>query len=418
MAAVDRGGPPAPPLLTVAEAVGLVLERVAALPTARRPLARALGLRLAEAVEADIDLPPFDKSLVDGYAIRSADLHGSGPFRVIEEVAAGRVPTRAIGPGEATAIMTGAPIPEGADAVVMVERARSSGEGLVHLDDPSSAPGRNVLPLGRELRRGEVVARPGDRLRPASLGLLASVGRAEVLVTPRARAAIVPTGDELVEPDWTPGPGQIRNSNGPLLRALVESCGAEADLRPIAPDEPTALRAALRDGLAADILIVTGGVSAGRRDLVPGALESLGVVRVFHKVRLKPGKPAWFGVGPSSADRPGPPVFGLPGNPVGAAVAFLLFVRPALDAMQGRVPARPYVVEGELASAFAHRGDRPTYQPARWLDGGGVDPLPWAGSADLRAVAGADGFAIFPEGDRDHPAGSPIQFLRGDWPGD
>ena len=206
------------------------------------------------------------------------------------------------------------------------------------------------------MRAGEVVLTAGTILKPAHLGVLASVGRTPVRVV-RPQVAIVPTGDELVEPDQIPGPGQIRNSNAMMLRALAMEEGAEAESLPTAPDEADELRRILQNGLDSDVLMITGGVSAGQRDLVPAVLEELGVRCVFHKVRLKPGKPIWFGVGGPRAGRPGPLVFGLPGNPVSGLVGFLLFVRPAFAALAGTGIARGNTGRGPLeAGLSASRG--------------------------------------------------------------
>jgi molybdopterin molybdotransferase len=255
-------------------------------------------------------------------------------------------------------------------------------------------------------------------LGPARLGVLASVGRTEVDVVPRPRVAIVSTGDELVEPGQSPGPGQIRNSNAVMLHGLVLETEGVAETLPIARDDPAALREILGRGLGADVLVISGGVSAGQRDLVPAALESLGATRVFHKVRLKPGKPLWFGTGPGRGARPGALVFGLPGNPVSGLVGFLVFVRPSLSALagKGRLPTKLHEVQ--LARGFAHRGDRPTYYPSRLVASGGhrpdlprVETLDWSGSADLCTAAQADGFAVFPAGDRDYTPGEIVAFL-------
>ncbi len=400
-------------MLTVEEALKAVLAHAAPLPPRAATLAEALGCTLAEDVTADIDLPPFAKALMDGYAVRASDLAGADRrLAVGEEITAGMTPTRPIGPREAASIMTGAPIPDGADAVVMVERTRREGDSVL-IDDPGVTAGRSVMPRGREMRAGEVVVARGEVLNAARLGVLASVGRAGVAVVPRPRVAVVSTGDELVNPDRFPGPGQIRNSNATMLRALATQAGAEAETFPIAPDEPVGLRAALARGLSADVLLVTGGVSAGNRDLVPGVLAALGVERVFHKVRLKPGKPLWFGVGPArDGGLPGPLVFGLPGNPVSGFVGFVLFARPALDALAAR-PGRPdHPVAARLATRFEHTGDRPTYHPARRRGDGSVEPLDgWAGSADLRTVARSDGFAVFPAGDRAYEPGEIVRFV-------
>lgn len=398
-------------MLTVEEALIAVLERSRPLPARTRALADALGCALAEDVAADRDSPPFDKALVDGYAVRASDLNGAARRLTIgEEITAGRVPTRPLNPGEAAIIMTGAPLPEGADAVVMIERTRREGAQVL-IDDPTVAAERNLLRRGREMRAGDIVLPRCQRLTPTQLGLLASVGKSEVLVVPRPKVAVVPTGDELVEPGQVPGPGQIRNSNAVMLQALARSADASAEVLPIAPDEPNRLREILRRGLASDILLITGGVSAGSRDLVPAALEELGVSCVFHKVRLKPGKPLWFGIGPPRGDDPGALVFGLPGNPVSGIVGFLLFARPALEALAGRDSRPTPFVQERLARPFVHSGDRPTYHPARRRDGL-IEPLQWAGSADLRTVAQADGFAIFPAGDHRYNAGDVVGFLR------
>jgi molybdopterin molybdotransferase len=402
-------------MLTVDEALRSVLAHARTLSPRREPLAGALGCILAEEVCADLDSPPFAKALVDGYAIRSADL-GSGHARllVVEEIPAGRTPARTLGRGEAALIMTGAPLPEGADTVVMIERTRRDGTDVL-IDEPSitPSPGRNVLPRAGEMKAGELVLSRGCTLNAPRLGLLASVGRTSTLVVPRPRVAVVSTGDELVEPDQVPGPGQIRNSNASLQSALAVSVGAGVETLPIAPDQPSALRTILARGLACDVVVITGGVSAGNRDLVPETLKYLEVSRVFHKVRLKPGKPIWFGVGPARGEEPSALVFGLPGNPVSGLVGFLLFVRPALNRLAGRSPVPQGLLRGKLSRPFDHKGDRPTYHPSRWSGGEEptVEPLDWAGSADLLTVARADGFALFPAGDRLHEQGEFVQFL-------
>jgi molybdopterin molybdotransferase len=409
-------------MLTVEEALKAVLDRARPLPPRRVPLAEALGCELGADVTADIDSPPFDKALVDGYAVRAGDLSGDPPYRlrVGEEIPAGRTPSRALASDEAASIMTGAPLPPGADSVVMVEHTRREG-GDVIIEPPSPIrAGQNRMEQGREMRAGEVVLCGGNELNPVRLGVLASVGCAYPWVRPRPLVRIVPTGDELVPPENVPGPGQIRNSNAILLGGLVERDGiGRAEILPIAPDDRAGLQGSLGDGLRADVLLVTGGVSAGKRDLVPGTLAELGVEAVFHKVRLKPGKPLLFGVGQARhGGLPGTLVFGLPGNPVSVLVGFLLFVRKALHVLRGydldvcyepceRLP---------LAGPFAHRGDRPTYHPANLVPGSDPDracvrPLSWAGSPDLRTVAYADGFAVFPAGDRDYAPGDAIEFL-------
>jgi molybdopterin molybdotransferase len=399
-------------MLTVDQAIDAILARCSPLPARSTPLIDALGLTLAEEIDADIDLPPFDKALMDGYAVRSADLAGRADrrFRITEEITAGRVPTRPIGEGEAARIMTGAPMPEGADAVVMVERSKVEGLDVV-LTGPVRA-GLNRLTRGREMQAGEILLSYGTTLDASKLGLIASAGRAEILAIPRPTVAVVPTGDELVPASKIPQPGQIRNSNGVMLAGLARSWGSrQAAEGSIAPDDPSKLRSVLEESLAgADVLLISGGVSAGSKDLVPETLVDLGVETVFHKVNVKPGKPLWFGVGAGRVDRPGILVFGLPGNPVSGVVCFLLFVRPALEALAGRTTKRTQLGSFCLGAPYQHQGDRPTYHPSRLVDGR-VFPLDWAGSADLRTVALADGFAAFPAGNAAYQAGDRVEFL-------
>jgi molybdopterin molybdotransferase len=399
-------------MLSLDQAIEVILSRCRPLPARSTPLIDALGLVLAEAIVADIDLPPFDKALMDGYAVRSADVAEPGErrFRVTEEIPAGWMPTRPVLQGEAARIMTGAPLPSGADAVVMFERSRMEGDDVI-LNGPVRS-GQNRLTRGREMKAGETLLEPGTKIDAVKLALIASAGRGEVLAIPRPSVAVVPTGDELVSASEFPQPGQIRNSNGVMLAGLAHSLGfSEANQRPIAPDEPARLKSALRGVIEGwDVALISGGVSAGTKDLVPATLVDLGVEPVFHKVNVKPGKPLWFGVGPSRDGKPGGLVFGLPGNPVSGIVCFLLFVKPALEALAGRKPGLTQLKSFTLGAPFEHRGDRPTYHPARLIDGR-LFPLDWAGSADLRTVALADGFAAFPAGDATFQVGDPVFFL-------
>ena len=413
-----------PTLLSVAEAVALVLARAEPLPGRVMSLPETHGLILDEPIVADRDSPPFTKSLMDGYAVRSTDLTDPGEhrLRVVAAILAGQTADRAIEPGETTQIMTGAPLPPGADAVVPVERTRLDpiDPGVVVLTIAAPVPaGQFRLDQGREMHAGDVLLEAGTSIRGAKLGLLAASGQLGVKVIPWPSIGIVPTGDELVRFTDQPGPGQIRETNSLLLAGLIRDWGnPPITASPIIPDDPDPLAAALGEHLKLrSVLIVIGGVSAGVRDLVPETLVRLGVQPVFHKVAVKPGKPIWFGVGPPTprgrglVDRPGTLVFGLPGNPVSGVIGFLLFVRPALDALMGR-GKRPAPLEpARLAASFRHRGDRPTYHPVRF-DGGRLFPLPWAGSADLRTVALADGFAAFAAGDHDYQAGDEVGFLR------
>ena len=300
----------------------------------------------------------------------------------------------------------------------MVEKARLEGSTVI-LRGPVEA-GQNRLSRAREMRVGESLLVAGTQINPARLGLIASAGRSEVLAIPSPSLAVVPTGDELVPLNQVPGPGQIRNTNGVMLAGLARASGCRDVFEsPVAPDDPDLLRRSLARELGrtedsahgrVDILLISGGVSAGTKDLVPSTLIDLGVEPIFHKVNVKPGKPLWFGVEPRRANKPGTLVFGLPGNPVSGIVGFLLFVRPALEALTGRDPRRTQLASFPLGTTFDHRGDRPTYHPSR-LVVGRIIPLDWAGSADLRTVALADGFAAFPPGDRKFAIGEEIPFL-------
>ncbi|MGE3808647.1 MAG: gephyrin-like molybdotransferase Glp [Gemmataceae bacterium] len=313
-------------MISVSEGQRLVLERAAVRPAKSVQLGpEAIGLVLAEEVASDVDSPPYDKAMMDGYAFRHADLAaGKGRLHIIEEITAGKVPARTIGAGQAARIMTGAPIPQGADTVVMHERTRPADGDDVEIDDASLQPGKNIMLKAQEMKRGDIVLAPGTVLRGAELGVLASVGRASVQAHPAPRVAIVATGDELVDAPAAPGPGQIRNSNGPMLMALAQSAGAVPGYLGIARDQLDELRAKVKAGLESDLLVLSGGVSAGKLDLVPGVLAEFGVESIFHKVEMKPGKPVFFGTRGSTL------IFGLPGNPVSALVCFELFAAPAL----------------------------------------------------------------------------------------
>jgi molybdopterin molybdotransferase len=289
--------------------------------------------------------------------------------------------------------MTGAPIPDGADAVVQVERTRLLDDRTVYLEQVDPAPGQNLLPLGASLRVGDVVLCEGSELRPIEIGVLAEIGHGEVLAIPRPRVAVLPTGDELVDVSETPAPAQIRNSNGPLLSAAVAKAGGQPLEQEVARDDRELLRSAIERGLDADILILSGGVSAGKFDLVPEVLSELGVEPVFHKVALRPGKPLWFGVKRDGDRRV--LVFGLPGNPVSSFVCFELFARPAISALAGRGFRGLPVRRGRLTHEFRHQGDREAYLPARLttsVAGSETDLeiLPWQGSADLATLARAN----------------------------
>lgn len=419
---------------SVAQALEIVLQNAKPLSALTAPLGpETLGLVLAEDVMSDLDMPPFDKAMMDGFALRSADLRdGRAELAIVEEIPAGKTPTVAVNTGQASRIMTGAPIPQGADAIVMIERCEILPGQRVRVLEPRIHTRLNILERAKEMRVGETVLHAGARLRPQEFGLLATVGRTKVLVQPAPRVAILSTGDEIVEPHRKPGPGQIRNSNGPMLLAQVVRAGGAPKFLGIARDEPIDLRAKIAEGLQADVLILSGGVSAGKLDLVPGVLAELDVTALFHKVTMKPGKPVLFGIqnqpgaqatglsgdARSLALRAGGEhsrlVFGLPGNPVSSLVCFELFVRPAIRSLMALEPG-PQYVKATLTKDHPYRTDRPTYHPARLQltdTGWTVEPTAWFGSPDLRGILAANAFVLLPEGDHQHRVGDPLTVLR------
>ena len=399
-------------MITVEEALALVKYGALPLPSRRLPLSKVLGLRLRETIVSTVDSPPFDKSLLDGYAVLSND---PAPTRqVIEQVIAGGVPRHAVEPGTTINVMTGAPIPDGADAIVKHEDVDVN-KSQITMPAGGVPAGTGIIERGAAFHVGQEVLTIGKFLTPVDIALLAEVGRPEVTVTPRPRVAVLPTGNELVECGQPVGPGQICNSNGPMLLALLEAAHADSVNLGIGRDDPDELKQLMEQGLEADMLLVTGGVSAGTMDLVPDVLQDLGVKQVFHKVRMKPGKPVWFG----EFEREGRRrlVLGMPGNPVSTLVSFEIFVKPALRVLAGGEFVPPQPQRGVLTESLRHRGGRPTYYPSRIHSGDGeagrptVEPLPWRGSADLAALARANALAILPAGDYKLETGAEVDVL-------
>jgi molybdopterin molybdotransferase len=341
-------------VLDVETAQARVLERLAPMGREQVLLGDAHGRVLAEDVVAGRALPPWDNSAMDGYAVRAADCGRAGvTLRVVGVVAAGHAPAAALEAGTAVRIMTGAPVPAGADAIVMREYAEAIGEGAVRIDRAAQL-GEHIRRRGDDVREGETVLAGGTALGPGELGLCAALGRAQLAVHARPRVAIVSTGDELVEIDEVPGPGQIVNSNAYALAAMIREAGGLPWVFPNVADQPEALRAAFEQALAADAIVSTGGVSVGEFDYVKDAMSAVGLALDFWKVAMKPGKPVAFGM---AGRRPG---FGLPGNPASSMVSFELFVRPALRAMAGRKtglfrPRAEVVFEGTVQKGIGRR---------------------------------------------------------------
>lgn len=379
-------------MLSVDQALEIVLASVEPLGDEEIALADALFRVLAEDVAADGDVPPFDRSMMDGYAVRSADTAAApAVLRVAGQVRAGQMPERRVEQGDAIQIMTGAPMPAGADAVQQVEKTRLLADGRVEIGESVSA-GQHVARQGSETRKGSPVLERGRRVDPAAVAALATVGRGRLRAGRRPVVALLVTGDELVAVDEPPSGARIRNANEPALLAQIRAAGADALPLGVAPDDPGRIAAGVERGLAtADVLLLSGGVSAGAFDLVEAVLERLGVEILFERVAIKPGAPLVFG------RRGRTLVFGLPGNPVSAQVTFDVFVRPALFRLQqGRGGSRP-AVEVTLRAAARNRSRRRAYLPAivRSEPGGLFGyPLPSAGSADVFAHARANALLV------------------------
>lgn len=321
-------------LVEYPDAERLVLENTDRLPVEETPLGEALGLALAEDLRATVDSPPFDNSAVDGYAVRSADAEEGRTFRVVDEAPAGRPAEKGVGEGEAIKIFTGGVIPGGADAVVMVEN--TSGWGDSFELKKAASKGQNIREAGQDTREGEVILRAGTEVGAPEIALAATQGYGSLPVYRRPRVVVLSTGTELVEPG-TRGlsPGEIFDSNSYAVVAQAREAGAEARRHYAASDDAETLRGAIGEALeTADVVVTSGGVSVGEKDLVKSTMLDLGVEQVFWGVKFKPGKPLFYG------KRGGTRFFGLPGNPVSAMVCFDLFVRPALMAMMGREDGR------------------------------------------------------------------------------
>jgi molybdopterin molybdotransferase len=383
-------------VIPVETAQQIALDAVSALPAERRALLAAAGCVLAETVLAPISLPPFDNSAMDGYAVLADDTRGANAdaprvLRVTEAIPAGSSPARPLQPGWAARIMTGAPLPAGAEAVVKVEDTRPEGDAVAVLVE--AAPGENVRPAGEDLAAGEVALEAGTVLGPGELGLAAALGLTQLSVIRRPRVALLTTGAEVVEPGAALRPGAIYNSHRVALAAALSRAGAEVARVAHVPDDAAAIEQALRESVDCDLIITTGGVSMGDYDFVKVVLERLGEVR-FWQVRMKPGKPVAFGLAL------GRPVFALPGNPVSALVTFEVLVRPALRGLAGQRACFPPTVEATLSRDIAHQPGRREYVQAhtRWTEAGYVvTPSGQRGSAMLRATVGANSLLVIPE---------------------
>lgn len=380
---------------------------IAAVRALRGPLAtetvelsRACGRVLAQPMSADRDYPPFDRSIRDGFALRAEDVTPGATLRCIGEIKAGSGFDGVVGPGECVQIMTGAAVPAGADAVLMIEHVSMDGERVTF--SRAASRGQSIVARAKEARAGQQLLAPGTRMGYAEMALAGQVGSHRLSVFQRPRAAVLSTGDEVVDVSATPGPLQVRNGNSIALQTLAELAGAASESLGNAPDEKQELRRRIERGLEANLLIISGGVSMGKYDLVEMVLGELGTQFVFDSVAIRPGRPAVFGT------CRGKPVFGLPGNPVSTMVTFELFVVPAIDVLSGAEPRPLPIFRARLAHALHERSELTHFLPARVQTVRGepeVSALPWQGSGDMVAMAGSNAFLVVPPEKLDWEAG-------------
>jgi molybdopterin molybdotransferase len=381
--------------LTFDQARAVVAQRVAVTPptagnTEHVPLATAAGRVLAEDVAADRNYPPFRRAARDGFAVRSEDIVSPpSRLRVIGETRAGEPSTHRVGSGEAVEIMTGAPGPDGADCVVMVEHTSRDGNDVII--EPSLPPGRNFVPQGSESAAGSTVLTVGTRIDYPHVAVLASLGVSSVPVIRQPRVAILSTGDEVIEIDQQPESFQIRNSNAHSLAAQVRRRGGIPEILPIAPDRIDETRQLIERGLEFDLLLLSGGVSMGKYDLVEDIFSDLGAELHFTQVLIQPGKPLVFGTAASK------PFFGLPGNPISTMVTFEVFGSLALERLAGITDSRLPFTEAKLAEDFRHKPVLTRFLPAR-LDGEygqtRISPVKWQGSGDLASIAKSNCYLV------------------------
>ncbi len=392
-------------LVTIDDALEAILARARSLESELVPLLEAHGRVLAHTAVATIDLPPFPSSAMDGFAVRAADTPGR--LSVTGSSAAGRPTSASLAPGEVIAVATGAVVPEGADAVVPIEHV------LYHdnsIEVPSAvAVGANVRPRGGDVAAGEDVVSAGARVGAVQIGALAAAGVTDLECARRPRVRLLSTGTELRRPGEALGHGEIYESNAPMLEAVLRGVGAVVEVLPPVEDDPDELRATFAEGLAGNVLVTSGGVSVGAHDLVRSTGSELGVDEVFWGVAMRPGKPLFFGV------RDGTLVFGLPGNPVSSLVAAMLFVRPAVLALQGASDPGPGWADGTIATPARRaplRDDLLRARSAVTPDGVVLTPVPGQESHMITRAALADALVHVPRGDGELAAGTRVRYLR------
>lgn len=406
-----------PAILTFPDARRVVEEQARSLhPGPLRPasLLDTRGHVLAEDIVADRAFPPFRRAARDGYAVQSADFAALPVvLRVVGEVRAGSsLEGRVIGRGEAAEIMTGAPVPDGADSVVMVEyTARRAGD--VEIQRAVTA-GENVVPTGSEARSGQLLLPRGTRMGFAEIAVAAGVGKAQVSIYQPPRVGILSTGDEIVDVAAQPGPNQIRNSNSYSLAAQVDAAGAEAVRLPIAPDDPVVLKHLIAEGLALDLLLMTGGVSAGKYDLVEQVLAQFEAEFFFTGAHIQPGRPVVFGRARQTSGAKETYFFGLPGNPVSTMVTFEIFVRPVLDALCGTPPVKLRFLQARLGAEVRTKTGLTRFLPALLsgeFERTEIELVRWQGSGDAAAMARANCFLVVPPDRERLAAGEMVSVL-------
>ena len=403
-------------MLSVDQAFESILSTVAAAPAASVSLSQAYDQCLAADLATPHDSPPFDKSMMDGFAVVAEPQPQT--LQVLETITAGTVPQATVTPGTACRIMTGAPMPAGANCVVPIEKVAfdESQPATVKIDDDQFVAEKHVLRQGASAQAGESLLAAGIRLRPQHIAALAEFGIAEIPVRPVPKVGVLATGDELLTFDEPLTPGRIRNSNEPMLISQITQAGAIPVPLGIARDNVADLKERIAAGLKNDFLVLTGGVSAGTLDLVPAELAAAGVVEVFHKIAMKPGKPLWFGR--LQTEDHTCYVFGLPGNPVSSMVCFDLFVTTAMRQFCGQAAVLPAYRSVQLTAPIAVRGDREIFMPCQFEVVEGViqaTAVRWGGSADLRSTATAHGLCRLSPECSQYEAGQTVPAVIWSW---
>lgn len=407
-------------MIEMDEAIRIVMESTQPIDAISVDLMDALGYVLSEDIKSDLNMPPFDKATMDGYALHGGEItsaSGNTPvvLDVIEEIPAGTVPQKTVGTGQASRIMTGAPVPDGADTVIMVEDTESEANGeKVRVLDVTEV-GENIARLGEDVTVGQVVLEKGAVIRPPEIGILAAMGVVSVPVYRKPIVGVIATGSEIVEPSLTPQPGQIRNSNGYSMMAQALRASAHTKYLGIVEDDAASLKRVIAEGLdMCDVVMLSGGVSAGVYDLVQDAMRDLGVEVLFDRIRMKPGKPLTFGVKGKKM------VFGLPGNPVSSVVGLELLARPAIRKMQSMAQTHHPQAKTVLKANFRQSPGRKQFVPAHSVLGeAGIWTSDWVGhhgSADLFALARANSLFVVDADVEEVPAGTALDLiLLEDW---